>query len=39
MADAPLQRDDVADLRARILGIGCEGLITQIARVRLRATT
>ena len=34
---ARLDRQDVADLRARILGIGCEGLITQIARVRLRA--
>jgi hypothetical protein len=36
---ARLERQDVAELRSRILGIGCEGLITQIARVRLRALT
>ena len=36
---ARLERHDVAELRARILGIGCEGLITQIARVRLRAVS
>jgi hypothetical protein len=36
---ARLERHDVAELRARILGIGCEGLITRIARVRLRALT
>jgi hypothetical protein len=34
---ARLERQDVAELRARILGIGCEGLITQIARIRMRA--
>lgn len=36
---ARLGRQDVAELRSRILGIGCEGLITQIARVRLRVLT
>lgn len=30
-------RDAVADMRARVLGIGCEGLIVQLARVRMRA--
>ena len=34
-----LGRQDVVDLRARILGIGSEGLITQIARIRMRACT
>jgi hypothetical protein len=29
-------RRDVEELRAQVLGIGCEGLIVQIARVRLR---
>jgi hypothetical protein len=36
---ARLERQDVAELRARILGIGCEGLVTQIARIRMRAST
>jgi hypothetical protein len=29
-------RRDVEELRAQVLGIGCEGLIVQVARVRLR---
>jgi hypothetical protein len=29
-------RDPVAAVREKIVGIGCEGLITQIARIRLR---
>ena len=36
---ARLERGDVVELRSSILGIGSEGLITQIARVRLRAST
>jgi hypothetical protein len=31
---ARLERHDVAELRARILGIGCEGLITKSLRDR-----
>jgi hypothetical protein len=30
-------RHDVAEMRGKVLGIGCEGLITQLARIRLRA--
>jgi hypothetical protein len=32
-------RDAVTDVRANVLGIGCEGLIVQLARVRLRAVS
>jgi hypothetical protein len=36
---ARLTRQDAAELRSHILGIGCEGLIVQIARVRLRVAS
>ncbi|MEX1181987.1 MAG: hypothetical protein WEF86_02045, partial [Gemmatimonadota bacterium] len=31
-----LSRDQTAEIRAMVLGIGCEGLMVQVARVRLR---
>jgi hypothetical protein len=35
---ARLNRLDAAEIRAQVLGIGCEGLIVAIGRVRMRAT-
>lgn len=34
---AALTRESVTDTRAQVLGIGCEGLVVQLARIRMRA--